>query len=109
MVRVAACERHLVTGMLDAGAMGIMVPMVETAAQAEQLASWCRFPPQGTRGVAFGVSHDDYTDKRHGKIMGGVSVSRNHETVFEEGFRCLLLGSDVQMFKNALRLLIARS
>jgi 2-keto-3-deoxy-L-rhamnonate aldolase RhmA len=45
---------HLPT-LLDAGAMGIMVPMVETAAQAKQIASWCRYRPDGVRGVAFGM------------------------------------------------------
>jgi 2-dehydro-3-deoxyglucarate aldolase/4-hydroxy-2-oxoheptanedioate aldolase len=46
--------------MLDAGAMGIMVPMVETAEQACNIAAWCRYPPKGRRGVAFNVAHDDY-------------------------------------------------
>ena len=40
--------------------MGIMVPMVETAAQARQIASWCGYHPEGVRGVAFGMAHDDY-------------------------------------------------
>lgn len=60
LVRVPYCERHLVTATLDAGAAGIMVPMVETAEQAEALASWCRYRPEGTRGLAFGVAHDAY-------------------------------------------------
>ena len=34
LVRVPYCERHLVTVTLDAGAAGIMVPMLETAEQA---------------------------------------------------------------------------
>jgi 2-keto-3-deoxy-L-rhamnonate aldolase RhmA len=60
MVRVPGCHYHLIAPMLDAGAMGIMVPMVETAAQAQQIASWCRYRPHGVRGVAFGMPHDDY-------------------------------------------------
>jgi 2-keto-3-deoxy-L-rhamnonate aldolase RhmA len=60
MARVPGCHYHLIAPMLDAGAMGIMVPMVETAAQARQIASWCRYRPQGVRGVAFGMPHDDY-------------------------------------------------
>jgi 2-keto-3-deoxy-L-rhamnonate aldolase RhmA len=60
MVRVPGCHYHLIAPVLDAGAMGIMVPMVETAAQAQQIASWCRYRPQGVRGVAFGMPHDDY-------------------------------------------------
>jgi 2-keto-3-deoxy-L-rhamnonate aldolase RhmA len=59
-VRVPACERHLVTTILDAGALGIMVPFMETAEQAASLASWCRYRPKGTRGLAFGMAHDDY-------------------------------------------------
>jgi 2-keto-3-deoxy-L-rhamnonate aldolase RhmA len=60
MVRVPGCHYHLIAPVLDAGAMGIMVPMVETAAQAQQIASWCRYRPEGVRGVAFGMPHDDY-------------------------------------------------
>ncbi|MBV9969074.1 MAG: hypothetical protein JO228_03740, partial [Xanthobacteraceae bacterium] len=60
LVRVPGCHYHLVAPVLDAGAMGIMVPMVETAKQARQIASWCRYPPAGVRGVAFGMPHDDY-------------------------------------------------
>jgi 2-keto-3-deoxy-L-rhamnonate aldolase RhmA len=60
MVRVPGCHYHLIAPVLDAGAMGIMVPMVETPAQAQQIASWCRYCPEGVRGVAFGMPHDDY-------------------------------------------------
>lgn len=58
--RVPALHYHLVATVLDAGAMGIMVPMIETKAQAEQLAAWCRYRPQGRRGIGFGSGHDDY-------------------------------------------------
>ncbi len=34
---------------MDAGAMGIICPMVNTADQASELASYCRYPPLGTR------------------------------------------------------------
>jgi 2-keto-3-deoxy-L-rhamnonate aldolase RhmA len=60
MVRVPACEYHLIAPVLDAGASGIMVPMVETRAQAELLVDACRYRPQGRRGLAFGISHDRY-------------------------------------------------
>src|SRR4051812_39036314 len=59
-VRVPGLAYHLIAPVLDAGAMGIMVPMLETAEQAEQLASWCRYRPLGVRGLGFGVGHDDY-------------------------------------------------
>ena len=59
-VRVPGLAYHLIAPVLDAGAFGIMVPMVETAAQAENLANWCRYRPEGVRGLGFGVGHDDY-------------------------------------------------
>jgi len=60
LVRVPGLHYHLIAPVLDAGAMGIMVPMLETKEQAEQLAAWCRYRPQGRRGLGFGVGHDDY-------------------------------------------------
>jgi 2-dehydro-3-deoxyglucarate aldolase/4-hydroxy-2-oxoheptanedioate aldolase len=40
--------------------MGIMVPMVESAAQAREIVSATRYPPAGRRGAAFNMAHDDY-------------------------------------------------
>jgi len=61
LVRVPALAYHLIAPVLDAGAMGIMVPMLETREQAEKLASWCRYRPQGVRGLGFGFGHDAYS------------------------------------------------
>jgi len=58
-VRPPSLAYHLIAPVLDAGAMGIMAPMIETRDQAEKLASWCRYRPEGTRGLGFGVGHDD--------------------------------------------------
>ncbi len=60
-VRVPVTDYHFIAHALDAGAMGIMVPMVETAEQAEFVVSCTRYPPAGRRGAAFGFAHDDYT------------------------------------------------
>ncbi len=59
-VRVPGLAYHLIAPVLDAGAMGIMVPMIETREQAENLVSWCRYRPEGVRGLGFGAGHDDY-------------------------------------------------
>jgi 2-dehydro-3-deoxyglucarate aldolase/4-hydroxy-2-oxoheptanedioate aldolase len=61
MVRVPATQYHLLSRPLDAGAMGLMVPMVETAEQARVIVNSSKYPPAGGRGCAFGVSHDDFT------------------------------------------------
>lgn len=60
-VRVPGTHYHLIAPVLDAGAHGIMVPMVETAAQAKSIAAWCRYRPEGVRGLAFGIGHDEYS------------------------------------------------
>jgi len=60
MVRVPTTEYDFIARMLDVGAMGIMVPMVDTAEQAAFIASCCKYPPVGRRGAAFGVGHDDF-------------------------------------------------
>ena len=60
LVRVPGHAYHLIAPMLDAGAMGIMEPMVETPEQAAELVAWCRYRPEGRRGVGFTVGHDDY-------------------------------------------------
>ena len=61
MVRVPAIQYHMLARVLDVGAMGVMVPMVDTAEQAKLIADSCKYPPVGRRGAAFGVAHDDYT------------------------------------------------
>ena len=73
-VRVPGIAYHLIAPVLDAGAMGIMAPMVETREQAENLAKWCRYRPEGVRGLGFGVGHDDY---RSGDVIG--TMQRENE------------------------------
>jgi 2-keto-3-deoxy-L-rhamnonate aldolase RhmA len=51
LVRVPSHDHHL-TRSLDVGAMGVIVPHVETRAEAEAIADACRFPPRGHRSVA---------------------------------------------------------
>jgi 2-keto-3-deoxy-L-rhamnonate aldolase RhmA len=61
MVRVPVCAYHVIAPVLDAGALGIMAPMIETREQAETLVAACRYRPEGRRGLGFGVAHDRYT------------------------------------------------
>jgi 2-keto-3-deoxy-L-rhamnonate aldolase RhmA len=69
MARVPGSHYHLIAPMLDAGVMGIMAPMVESAEQAADIAKWCHYRPQGVRGLAFGMAHDDYAGGDHIKAM----------------------------------------
>ena len=77
LVRVPATQYHLMSGPLDVGAMGLMVPMVESVEQAELIARSVKYPPVGRRGSAFGFAHDDYAPGDVGEKM----ASANEETI----------------------------
>ncbi len=44
-------EDHLIARPLDAGAMGVVAPHVDSAEQAEQVVKWAKYPPIGKRGL----------------------------------------------------------
>lgn len=106
MVRVPATQYHLISRPLDLGAMGIMVPMVEDEAQARTIVRSAKYPPEGGRGAAFGVAHDNYiaapvtevmeSANREGFIMAQietVSGIENCEAIAAvEGIDCLWVG-----------------
>jgi 2-keto-3-deoxy-L-rhamnonate aldolase RhmA len=60
LVRVPDGWYHLIAPILDAGALGVMVPRVETRAVVEQCVAACRYPPVGKRGVFPGKGNSDY-------------------------------------------------
>jgi len=60
MVRVPRGEYTWIARALDLGARGVMIPMVESRAQAESVVEACRYPPAGRRGAAFGFAQCDY-------------------------------------------------
>ena len=49
MVRVPWSEPGIVGKVLDAGAYGVICPMVNTAVEARAFVSYCRYPPAGKR------------------------------------------------------------
>lgn len=49
LVRVPWLDEAAVMRALDAGALGIIAPMIETAADARRLVAACRYPPEGGR------------------------------------------------------------
>jgi 2-keto-3-deoxy-L-rhamnonate aldolase RhmA len=55
LVRVPDAAYDLIARTLDLGAQGIMVPAVESQAEARLIADAARFPPRGRRG--FGLIH----------------------------------------------------
>ena len=57
LVRVPSASETSIKKVLDLGAHGVIVPQVNSAEQAEQIVQWCKYPPQGTRGVGLARAH----------------------------------------------------
>ena len=49
MVRVPWNEPGIIGKVLDAGAYGVICPMISTPQQAKDFVSYCRYPPDGAR------------------------------------------------------------
>jgi 4-hydroxy-2-oxoheptanedioate aldolase len=49
MARIAANESWMVQRVLDAGAYGVICPMISTAEQCRHFVAACRYPPSGER------------------------------------------------------------
>jgi 2-dehydro-3-deoxyglucarate aldolase len=88
---------------LDAGAGGVIVPMVETAAQLTQVRDACRWPPAGTRGVGFsranlfGKHFDAYREEAQTPLLVAMiehirAVESLEEILSVEGLDAILIG-----------------
>lgn len=73
LVRVGQIEQAVFKSVLDAGAQGIIVPLVNTPEEAERAVRFCKYPPRGVRGVA-GSKAADY----------GLTLSRYIRTANDE-------------------------
>jgi 2-keto-3-deoxy-L-rhamnonate aldolase RhmA len=59
-VRVPELSRGYVSRIMDAGATGVMVPMLESVEQARQLVAWSKYAPLGDRGFGTIGGHTNY-------------------------------------------------
>lgn len=60
VVRIPEVRRETVLKPFDAGAAGILVPMVNTADAAAEIVQWAKYPPLGVRGVSLRRGHNDF-------------------------------------------------
>ncbi|KAB1648320.1 HpcH/HpaI aldolase family protein [Pseudoclavibacter endophyticus] len=107
IARVPALDGGMVSRLLDAGAEGIMLPHVDTAADAEAAVAAMRFAPRGDRGMgptsragAWGLgSYDEYV--RYGQeeavliaqIESALAVENAAGIARVPGVDALLIGS----------------
>lgn len=75
VVRAVNHDSALIKQLLDIGAQSLMVPMVDTAEQAEALVQATRYPPHGIRGVGGGLTRatrwdaiPDYIENAHREL-----------------------------------------
>ncbi|KII84830.1 hypothetical protein PLICRDRAFT_146366 [Plicaturopsis crispa FD-325 SS-3] len=76
VVRLPAGEPWMIKRALDAGAHGLMIPMVETREQAEALVRASKFPPRGVRGCGSPFAPDVF-----GQTMGEYIDTANESTI----------------------------
>ncbi len=77
LVRVPNNDPTWIKRVLDAGALGCMVPSVNSANDAKAAVAACRFPPNGRRGLAtpivrasrFGMAEADYLARADSDIL----------------------------------------
>jgi 2-keto-3-deoxy-L-rhamnonate aldolase RhmA len=79
IVRVPSKDYHHIARACDMGAEGVMVPMVNSAAEAESIVQCIKYHPRGKRGVALQVAHDRY---RGGPVPDKLAAANQRTTVF---------------------------
>ena len=75
IVRIPSANPVFIQRALDIGGMGILVPMVKTADEAQAIVDATRYPPQGKRGWGplrasqYTVDNEDYFNRANDNIL----------------------------------------
>ena len=75
LVRVFANDEVIIKRVLDAGADGIIVPMIKSKEEAQRMIDFVYYPPKGKRGVGlnraqnYGIGFDAYKEKLEKDII----------------------------------------
>ena len=68
VVRVAEGQHWMIKRALDAGAHGIIVPLLQTAEDAKNIVKYSKFPPQGNRGLGSALSMEKFISGKTGEV-----------------------------------------
>jgi 4-hydroxy-2-oxoheptanedioate aldolase len=80
MVRVGNVDPYMVKQALDAGAHGVLAPLVNTEADAAALVRFAKYPPDGVRGAAaaagsrYGLELKTYLREANAQTVVGVQI-----------------------------------
>jgi 4-hydroxy-2-oxoheptanedioate aldolase len=76
LARVPEAAHHYIKRVLDAGAWGVVCPMIDTVEQAQTAIAACKYPPEGNRSVGggmsamnFGASGSEYITRANEEIL----------------------------------------
>lgn len=99
-VRVPRCDEAYVKTALDAGAEGIVFPLVSTAEMAAECVALTRYPPEGRRGWGPFVAHSrwgvdlfNYLDQQGGETVCTLLIE-TREAIDNIGEICQVEGID---------------
>jgi 2-dehydro-3-deoxyglucarate aldolase len=103
LVRLAHGHSKDCKQALDAGAGGVIVPMVESAQQLIEARDACRWPPSGTRGVGFsranlfGKHFETYREEAQAPLLVAMvehirAVDALEEILAVDGLDAILIG-----------------
>ncbi len=101
-VRVADLNAGLINDVLDCGAPGVIVPMINTREEAEKCVAYSKYYPLGARSVGPGgtIFHgNEYTEKANDEVMLMVmietpeAVERAEEILSVPGVDMCLIGA----------------
>jgi 2-dehydro-3-deoxyglucarate aldolase len=103
LARIACDDPKDCKQALDAGAGGIIVPMVSSATQLKRVLDACRWPPTGTRGVGFsranlfGKQFLEYQEEAQAPLVVAMiehvdAVENLQEILAVEGLDAILIG-----------------
>lgn len=85
-VRVPWNEPGIIGKVLDAGAMGVIIPMVNSVAEAEAAVSACRYAPAGARS--------------YGPARAAMALGANYASEANDKVACIPMIETVQAIEN---------
>jgi 2-keto-3-deoxy-L-rhamnonate aldolase RhmA len=91
-VRVAYTDEREIQHALDAGALVVVVPTVDTAEEAREAVNWTYFPPMGRRSNGGGQAFD-------GSMFGG--VPGGYRQTINDNLVLILMIETLEGLKNA--------
>lgn len=105
VVRLRDDDPARIKQVLDAGAQSLLIPMIESAAQARRVVAATRYPPEGVRGVGSSLARasrfsaiQDYLETANGQIClilqieSRAGLAALDDILALEGVDCVFIG-----------------